>query len=74
MQRPRHVPARVLGALRPGAITFLLSVDGTPAVGGVPLDVDRELVPLELRAPATEATLIVVDSPTGQQVVGVTGR
>jgi len=69
---PEHVircRARVFACLRPGFLTVIVGAGSGMADGGIHLDVPTDVVPIDLRLPNSEFTLLV--DPQDHQFVGV---
>ncbi len=58
-------PARVLACLRPGYLTVLVGYGLGMAEGGIPHDVQMDLVPFDLRMPNSVFT-VVLDRTSGK--------
>jgi hypothetical protein len=65
-------PVKVLGCLRPGYLTVIVGQGLTMADGGIPYDVPVDLVPLDLRMPNSEFT-VVLDRTVGVERLGEGG-
>jgi hypothetical protein len=63
------IPAKTLACLRPGYLSIFVGYGLGGAEGGVPQEIPIELVPIDLRLPNAEFT-VILDRSIGR-IVGV---
>jgi hypothetical protein len=64
-ESPIEAPVKMLACLRPGCLTVFVGYGLGMENGGIPTDVPMDLVPVDLRMPNSEFT-VVLDRTSGQ--------